>query len=148
MKKRLLACVFILFYIALLLPASAGAREPIVGSLDIFLLPANLEEIGEDAFARTAVRVLILQEKLAFIGSGAFSDTAFLTDVFIPPSVENIGECAFPANSAYIFHGKTGSFAKCWAEKYQVGFVESNIWDTIPSGGKNIDSPPRGNIPV
>jgi len=138
MQKRLLSCFIILFYVVFLLPAFADAREPNIGNRDIFLFPAYLEEIGEDAFAGTAVRILVLREKLAHIGNGAFSDTAFLTDIFIPPSVEYIGELAFPENKAYVVHGRMGSFAHRWAEEHQVCFVESNIWDMILPKGENV----------
>ena len=93
-----------------------------------FRLPASLKIINTEAFSGTAVETVILPDGLLYIGGHAFDDTLFLTDVFIPPTVNYISNSAFSSTMLVAIHGAEGSFAQEWAMAHKVSFVTDDIW--------------------
>ena len=59
------------------------------------VLPAELLEIGEDAFRGSGVGSVRIPDGCASIGASAFSECEALTWVYIPDSVRQIGSGAF-----------------------------------------------------
>lgn len=111
-----------------LYPVFAWAKKTEDHSAATFRLPTSLKIISTEAFSDTAVETVILPDGLLFIGGHAFGDTSFLTDVFIPPTVQYISDSAFPSTMVLAVHGVEGSFAQEWAAMHEVSFVRDDIW--------------------
>ena len=83
--------VIIMMLAALCLAGSAPAQEE-----KIVHVPESTVKLEDEAFrGNSAVREVILPEKMESIGGYAFYDCATLSRVNIPGSVERIGEHAF-----------------------------------------------------
>lgn len=97
-------------------------------------LPLALLEIGEEAFAGTALAQVSFQEHLLSVGDRAFAENPRLTDVYIPSSVQFIGESAFPAD--VLLHGEENSYVMTWAEEngYQFVVDEGSRVKALPDG--------------
>ena len=54
----------------------------------------RVTSIGEDAFAYSDLKSIVIPDSVTVIDGGAFEDS-FLTSVIIPDSVTSIGSCAF-----------------------------------------------------
>lgn len=98
------AFIFLLMLLLLAVPASAD-----------FVLPADLTEIGEEAFANdeSITGVLEIPEGVTSIGAGAFQGCGGILSVVIPEGVSFIGENAFgecAVMSGYITNLETGAF--------------------------------------
>ena len=127
-KIKLRLALFLLFVLILfpaLLFSMENIRQKDEGS---FIFPAALEEVGEEAFAGTAVKTLIFPKGLRYIGNDAFEDTEALTDAYIPETAEAIEDDAFPENEGLTIHGIGGSKAEKWAREHRVSFVSADIW--------------------
>ena len=126
MKKIITLLVFTSFISTFF--ASANAEFD-ARSDRIFVFPYELKEIEEEAFEGTAVKTIILREHVVCIEKKAFSDTSFLTDVYIPATTKHIGEHAFSENNTLIIHGVRGSFTEKWAIDREIPFA--NDYATI-----------------
>ena len=137
MKKRMVKGAYIAFVIgllaALLLQVSSSSfamktvnRNPEQRSS----FPASLQYISEEAFDNTALEVVSFGNELIRIDERAFFGADKLTAVYIPPSVEYIGDHAFPL--AVTVHGAEGSCAQTWAEENGLNFVADDIWNAPP----------------
>lgn len=80
------AFIFLLMLLLFAVPASAD-----------FVLPADLTEIGEEAFANdeSITGVLEIPEGVTSIGAGAFQGCGGITGLVLPESLVEIGENAF-----------------------------------------------------
>ena len=81
------------------------------------VLPASLEEIGEEAFAGDMVRSVKLPKGLKTIRSKAFADCRNLRTIFIPEETIDIAEDAFEGTEQLTICGKEGSYAEEYAKK-------------------------------
>lgn len=89
-----------------------------------FVLPLQLQSVGEDAFAGTAVETVAFPEGFHQIEDGAFAGAEKLSDVYLPVSAASIGASAFPENEALTVHAQKGSAARNWALSHKVRFRE------------------------
>jgi len=97
---------------------------PVMDDADL-TLPVGLEEIGEEAFAGTVARVVLLDENVTSIGRRAFADSETLRQIYIPAGCEEIAADAFEncAGDLMIF-GVEGSEAQRFAQAHGIAF-----WD-------------------
>ena len=58
-------------------------------------LTYRVERIGDDAFAHSSLKSVIIPESVTSIGEGAFKDCSKLESITIPDSVTSIGDLAF-----------------------------------------------------
>ncbi len=135
LKKSILAFLLMLIAVAFSPVGYANEAKPPPQDTS-FVFPASLEEVEEEALEGTAVTTVVFQSNVVSIGDRAFADTAYLHDIFIPPTTEYIGENAFPDNTELIIHGVKGSYAEKWANEHQVPFVVSNIWCQHTANGR------------
>ena len=96
------------------------------------VLPASLVQIEEGAFENTAAESVFLPSMTAIIGNRAFASNRTLTRVFVPKSVESIGDQAFEGKHLTLF-GEKDSYAFTWAQMHNVAFVEQ---ESMASQGK------------
>ena len=89
-------------------------------------LPQNLKVIEEEAFEGTALASVTIPPNVIAIGERAFACNASLFDVFLPESMESIGENAFDRDQNLILKGSINSFAKEWAKRKGFSFVIIN----------------------
>lgn len=116
----------------------ALADETGTESQGTFVFPASLQVVEEDAFSGTAAETVILPEELLEIDDNAFEGTQ-LKDIYIPDTTEDIADNAFDNVPDLTIHGPNDSYAKDWAEKHHIPFVEDNIWNLATSNNPNPD---------
>lgn len=139
MKSRAASLLFLSVIILLLCLGTATGEEG-----PVFVLPAGLVEIEEEAFSGTAVQNVVLPDGLQSVGDNAFENTEELKDVYVPSSVETLSDSAFPENGQLVIHGTEGSAAQKWAEKHRVAFAPRTAWRTTAQDEKPKDSPDTG----
>lgn len=139
MKKKPYLVLLLLFSFVLFSSLLFSMKNSWLKEKGNFVFPDRLVEIGEEAFAGTAVKTLIFPEGLRFIGDNAFEDAASLTDAYIPETAETIKEDAFPENDELTIHGKGGSKAEEWAREHRVAFASSDIWRLWTTGRSAFD---------
>ena len=89
-----------------------------------FILPEDLTEIGEEAFAGCAFAYVRLSEHVERIGNLAFADCPNLLHIYIPEAANSIASDAFSGVSAsMVIHGKANSYAEIYASQYGFGFI-------------------------
>ena len=116
MRKTLLL-IAALFAAVIMFVFTAYAEE------GVLRLPASLTMIEESAFERIGAEVIELPEGLKQIEARAFADIPGLKTVWIPGSVESIGDEAFGDASGVSFFGESGSYAQKWAQEHGLRFV-------------------------
>lgn len=114
-------------------------------------LPAELTYIGNATFAGcTGMQEIVLPNTLSSIGQAAFAGTG-LTEITIPPAVQEIGYCAFgyeaditTAVDDFVIYGQSGSVAQTYATdtdseyNYENAFTFVTVQDaTIVRGGRS-----------
>lgn len=104
------------------------------------VLPSALQEIDKEAFAGTAIQTITLPDGVLSVGDNVFVDNAFLTDIFIPASVEDISDSAFPKDSDFIIRGIERSFVGDWAKKHNIPFVADDKWKLVLNNQETIGS--------
>ena len=72
-----------------------GGVIPALDTLDVLVLPDDLQEIGAEAFEGSDCQAVLIPEGCAVIGSGAFRNCQRLLYVFIPASVASVPADAF-----------------------------------------------------
>ena len=82
------------------------------------LLPPDLTEIGEEAFAGISASVIDMHDNVKTIGSRAFADNAMLKKIAIPDWVESIAGDAFDGcPSDLIIYGHQNTLAETFARE-------------------------------
>ena len=71
-----------------------------------------MQEICDGAFADSALRSIVLPSNAKRIGKEAFQNTENLLSIFIPPSVEEIGQWAFRESALETIEFEEGSKLK------------------------------------
>ena len=143
MRRNLSALLIVLILFVYLPFNGAKALDIDVPNPAIFVFPAHLTVIGDEAFAGTSVRVVLLKEGLIRIGSKAFDNAERLTDVYIPADTVHIDAGAFGTSSRVVIHGVAGSYAEDWAHKNDLPFVPDYDWRHILFGRPNLHSEKR-----
>lgn len=89
----------------------------------------RITRIGELAFSGTKFETIILPYSVSYIGSGAFSNCFYLSDVYILNSsctIDNVrAEATFDAS--VVIHGYEGSTAQTFAETYGYAFAPIEV---------------------
>ena len=80
--------------------------------------PANLTEIGEEAFMGIAAKAVRISDRVTSIGPRAFAESN-VRQIVIPASVTDIAEDAFEDNGAVVIFAPTGSYAHQWVLEHQ-----------------------------
>jgi len=85
---------------------------PVFDSPD-FTLPADLTEIGEEAFQGAKMNVALIPEQVTFIGSHAFRNCESLTQIRIPAGC-GLGTDVFDGCGQVFVYGSVGSEAEAY----------------------------------
>ncbi len=132
-------------------------------SLETFTIPDSVTAIGDSAFVGTAVKDVTVPESVTSLGNRVFSDCSKLETVKIsanltalteylfssckslkkleiPDSVTNIPNSLFDysTNPDLTIYAKTGSFAKLFADKYEIKFISTGVLNHEGKAGDNI----------
>ena len=128
MKKRAAAWLLVtLLVIALSSLAFSEREKPTERQKASFVLPASLQTIGEEAFSGTAAESVVLPYGFLHLERKAFDRAVSLTDIYIPPTIESIGENALPRSRELTVHGVSGSRAQTLAEEHGLSFAAVNV---------------------
>lgn len=137
MTKIYKSYLLLVFFILSLLGSAYAVKAPF--SIDsMFVLPSSLERIENSAFEGTAVKTLVFSEGLQRVGDAVFENARYLTDIFFPSTIKQIGISAFPQNIAMKIHGAYGSYAEKWAREFNVTFYGYNLAELIVESGKTM----------
>ena len=112
--------------------------SPELSSDGLFTFPACLTWIDDEAFSGTAVKTVVLPDGFLHIGDRVFSNTAYLSDVYIPKTTEHIADSAFSEYCKFTIHGVDGSYACKWAEKHHISFTSCDMWSKNTESGKRL----------
>ena len=130
--KKTAVCILLAILLSVLSPVSfAEADSSNNYKQSVFIMPATLEAVEDEAFEGTAVESIVFQDGIVSIGDSAFESAYNLTDVYIPPTIEYIGKNAFSSNKRLTIHGVIGSLAEKWAKEHEIPFMPSNIWNVL-----------------
>lgn len=91
-------------------------------SIEYDVLPADLVEIGAEAFLNCQLGSVRLPEGVTTIGSAAFKG-ASLTYIFIPATAVTIAEDAFEGCTGMAIVGVAGSYAQEYAQAHGFAFI-------------------------
>ena len=114
----------------------------------VFHLPASLIAIEDEAFEGTAAEVIILSNVAAEIGNRAFADSDQLKLVYVPASVQSIGEEILSGSVKAALVGERGSYAAAWAQEKGYGFTSIDVYilraelerdQTVPQASKRMN---------
>ena len=94
-------------------------------------LPADLEEIGPEAFMNIPMRDISLPERVRVIGSRAFKGTN-LRYVDLPAGVQSIAKDAFEGCPYLLATVEPGSYAQAWCDDNCVDYVLRGFEDAMP----------------
>lgn len=86
-------------------------------------LPAELLEIGAEAFDGNSIAALRVPDGCGSIGEGAFANQEKLVYALIPESVTHIGKGAFANCPRLMLYGRAGSAAERFAEENGLPFT-------------------------
>ena len=90
------------------------------------VLPSALKTIDAEAFAYCTFSSVKCPNNLIEIGEKAFVNSAGLTQIFIPKSVNTIGADAFKGCNDLMIYGYAGSEAERYANNNNIPFVPCN----------------------
>lgn len=128
--KKVSVFLTVCILIALLIPFSAEASA--ANDEALFVLPAGLREIGEEAFRDTALDTVILPEGLTGIGALSFAGSS-VREIHIPASVQEIADDAFlDCGSALTAYVPFGSCAHGWCVRHSIAV-------SFPDGCRSIE---------
>lgn len=131
MKKTVIYFLLVIVFSVLSPVSFAEADEHHNLRKSVFIMPASLETVEDEAFEGTAVKTIVFRDGLISIGDYAFENASNLTDVYIPSTIEYIGKNAFFSNKRLTIHGVIGSLAEKWAKEHEIPFMPSNIWNVL-----------------
>ena len=129
-KCFMILAVFIVLCIPPLF-STACAEKTNSGIDRTFIFPLSLEIIEDEAFEGSAVETVVFPDGLLSIGSRAFGNAYFLTDVYIPDTTTYIADSAFFVTPNLTIHGLDGSYAMDWANSHKISFVVDHVRNTI-----------------
>ena len=87
------------------------------------ILPSSLKTIEAEAFQGGTFKYVVLPESAVSIEKRAFAECQNLKDIYIPEEMMTIASDAFEGVDGLTIHGKNGSYAEYFAQKYGYGFV-------------------------
>lgn len=107
-------------------------------SLEKVKLPTSITSIGVRAFANCSkLSEIRLNEGLKKLSWFAFANCDKLTKVVVPDSVIYMDEEAFKDSKQIIIYGNQESYARTYAEKYEIPFLpKSQLEDVLIPGEK------------
>lgn len=136
--KRYAMALLLMAIIFMLLPFSLAEAEKNENAREaVFILPASLIEIEEEAFSGTGPQTVVFPEGFQRIGDRAFEGAHRLTDVYIPSTARYIADFAFPRTAHFTVHGVHGSYAEEWAEKHRIPFAADDTGHAAVRSGKD-----------
>ena len=139
--KRNAVLSLLLALLFVISPFSVAWAEDADGMKDArFIMPASLEVIEDGAFESTAAKTVVLQEGVLRLGDGAFDHAPYLTDIYIPSTVEYIGNPGAGENRALTVHGESGSYAEEWAREHQLVFVPTIVLSLSDQNKKTLNT--------
>jgi len=126
-KLLLLALIFGTFVFKICLPLFfTDISPPNQISYDghTSIMPKSLQIVEEEAFANTAIQILVFQEGLQYVESNAFSSMLQLQEIYFPASVKSIADTAFSSSALKIIRGIQGTYAQEWADRHGIAFKQ------------------------
>ena len=127
-KKPGIAKVLAVFLVIYLFCSSTISPKTFCNSKICANFPKSLQIIGEEAFSGTALKIVIFDDELLFIGKLAFDGNYNLSCVYIPESVSYIGDSAIPNNTDLVINGIADSYVQKWAKANRIDFTVNDIW--------------------
>lgn len=112
-----------------------------------FATPANLKDVGNNAFASWSIEYLTLNDKLENIGHGAFGTGILKGTITIPNSVKFIGSAAFSGSFSKVIIG-TGLktlYSSAFCSSARSGSFYINIANPINIQGSGSELIPDNN---
>lgn len=140
MKKTAVCFLLAILFSALSPLSFADEEDRYNQKRSLFIMPASLETVEDEAFKGTAVETIVFRDELISIGDYAFENASNLTDVYIPSTVKFIGKNAFTSNKSLTIHGIIGSLAERWANEHEIPFMPSNIWSVLDESKTSVDA--------
>ncbi len=109
-------------------------------SLQDYDIPADVTELGDFAFARTALKKMTIPDQITSIGYGAFYHCDQLAEVTIPASVQEIGPYAFEKTAWLDGWKNSGSVEdyKIVGDGILIAYKGQDGRVTVPEGVKQI----------
>lgn len=86
-------------------------------------------KIGDEAFMESSVRAVIISEGITEIGESAFESCRALESVFLPDSLEKIGEDAFKETDRLGVYENGALYVDDWAVSGRTSEVSTNYYD-------------------
>lgn len=130
-RLRILTSVMVILILNLGCVLNAGAKALRREEAD-FVLPAELTEIGAEAFQGCPAVRIYLQEKVISIGEDAFAGCSALREIRIPASVTRIAGSAFDGCGPDItVYGEPGSEAERFAKEKGFHFIPQESGDIV-----------------
>ena len=107
-----------------------------LGDADKPELPDSVEYIYDNAFYKSDIRQIEIEEGIEGIGKSAFNGSRNLTDVYLPRTMDNISEFAFYGGKRIQFHVYYGSFAEEYLQalRYNYTYRDASLRVTVPEG--------------
>ena len=134
MKTTIIAfLIAFVFAVEILTPfvITVDYKEQFSAQEAVFIFPASLEMIEEEAFEGTAAAAVVFPHGLQTIEDSAFGDAGSLTAAYLPETISYIADDAFAESEDFVIHGVSRSAAREWADKHRIPFVHHNIWNEI-----------------
>lgn len=126
MRKNVAVLLLAFFLLTLIPPGLANAQEDNTGPVAVYHLPAAIREIGDEAFAKTGVKAVVFRAGITHVGDKVFSGARFLTDIFIPATMEHLEDSFFPCNPRLTIHWLKNSNVADRVRERQIPFVQPN----------------------
>ena len=116
----------VMMIVAMLLCLSTAYAEDIVDRWDdrVSVLPASLQVIDDEAFAGTALQVVVTNDELTAIGERAFADNDSLVLFVASNDIETISDDAFENDEKLTIIGEWNGFIADWAQAHGIAFVD------------------------
>lgn len=119
--RLILLATLLLILIAVL---SCACAEEETG---ILRFPSSIKTVEDHSFQGTAASIAVFPDGAAYIGDEAFADSPNLVAVYLPASVEHIGNGAFRGSKDLILFGAFDSYAQRWARENGYIFIPVDI---------------------
>ncbi len=101
---------------------AAPSPSPEQKKENLFVLPASLQMIGEDAFGGSAAEAVLLPTGLETVEKNAFGEMDRLKSVYVPETVTEMDRHAFSGAGKPVVIGQPGSLAESWAKENRYEF--------------------------